>query len=327
MRVSEDTRQRVLMAARKLSYTPNPAARALQRRRSNVIGFVPRTDRYTPYDSPVPFLLTGNLAQSGLEHGYHIVEASTKLANRSGSDDLIEFLVGRHVDGVVLDSPESGEEVARIVDRGLPVVQMIRPQHATLTPTVMIDAVPGTTEAMEHLIEMGHRDIAFIGTSGTDSADRSRLETFHSVLERAGITPRDEWIVLVETYNPRFGRSAAEQLLTAPTQPTALFVAGDNLASGVLQYVYEHGVRIPDDLSVISYDDIIALHLTPALTSVHQPLADAADTAIDLLISQIGTSPGNRIHADSVILPSHLVKRHSVRRLEPISGRRGTAAS
>jgi LacI family transcriptional regulator len=316
MRVSDETRERVLAAARELGYTPNPVARALRRRRSNVIGFVPRSDRYTPYDSPVPFLLTGNLAQSGIEHGYHIVEASTKLANRSGSDDLIQFLVGRHVDGVVLDSPESAQEVARIIDRRLPVVQMIRPQHAVLTPTVMIDAVPGTTEAIEHFIEMGHRDIGFIGTRGDHPVDRSRLDTFRNVLIKAGITPRDEWIELVETYNPTWGRVAAEHLLATDPQPTALFISGDNLASGALQFMYERGIRIPDQLSVISYDDIFAAHLTPALTSVNQPLAEAAEKAITLLVSLIETPQDNRIEPETVNLPSHIVKRHSVRRLD-----------
>lgn len=316
MRVSEETRERVLAAARELGYTPNPVARALRRQRSNVIGYVPRIDRDTPYDSPVPYLLTRHLANAGAAHGYHIVEASTRLAGRTGSDDLIRFLAGRHVDGVVLDSPESAEEVARIIDRRLPIVQMIRPQRAILTPAVMVDPVPGITEAIGHLLEMGHRDIAFIGTRGDHPVDRDRIDTFRQALATHGIPVRDEWVALVETYNPRFGREAAMRVMSAPQRPTAIFIAGDNLASGALQYFYEHSIRIPDDLSVISYDDLFAAYLIPALTSVHQPLADAADKAIEVLIAQI-ESPGARPEPEVIRLPSRLVERHSVRRINP----------
>lgn len=315
MRVSEETRERILAAAEELTYTPNPAARALRRRRSNVLGFVPRSDRMTPYDSPVPFLLTVHLAQAGIQHGYHFVEASTESASRHGKDDLVQFLVGRHVDGIVLDSPESAEEVARLIDRRLPVVQMIRPQHSVLTPSVMVDAVPGTTEAIEHLIDRGHRDIAFIGASGQHPVDRSRLETFRHVLTASGIHPRDEWIVLVETYHPSNGRSAAERLLASPSRPTALFVTGDNLAVGVLQQLYDSGIHVPNDLSVISYDDIFAGHLIPPLTSVNQPLREAANRAVELLAREIETPVNDRQHPETVILPTHLVTRGSVRRI------------
>jgi LacI family transcriptional regulator len=315
MRVSEETRERILTAAAELGYTPNPAARALRRRRSNVLGFVPRADRMTPYDSPVPFLLTMHLAQAGIQHGYHFVEASTESVSRHGKDDLVRFLLGRHVDGIVLDSPESAEEVARLIDRRLPVVQMIRPQHAVQTPSVVIDAVPGTTEAIEHLIACGHREIGFIGTSGQHVVDRSRLETFRQVLAANHIEPREQWVALVENYNPDHGRDAAKEMFATSDRPTALFVAGDNLALGVLQQLYEQGIRIPAEVSVISYDDIFAGYLIPPLTSVHQPLREAADRAVELLAQEIDTPETDRRDPVPVRLPAHLVQRGSVRRI------------
>ena len=315
MRVSQETRERILDAARELGYTPNPVARALRRQRSNVLGFVPRSDRITPYDSPVPFLLTVHLAHACIRHGYHIVEASTESTSRHGEDDLVQFLLGRHVDGVVLDSPDSAQEVARLIDHRLPVVQMIRPQHAIKTPSVMVDAVPGTTEAIEHLVEMGHRHIAFIGTSGQHPVDRLRLEAFEHVLETHGLRRREEWVVLESTYSAANGYAAANRLIETPERPTALFVTGDNLAVGVLQHLYERNIRVPEHLSVISYDDIFAGHLVPPLTSVNQPLNDAADRAIELLAADIETPPGQHEQPQSVVLSTHLVTRASVRRL------------
>lgn len=315
MRVSPETRKRILDAAQELGYTPNPVARALRRQRSNVLGFVPRSDRITPYDSPVPFLLTVHLAHACIRHGFHVVEASTESTSRHGDDDLVQFLLGRHVDGVVLDSPDSAQEVAHLLDRRLPVVQMIRPQHDVKTPSVMVDAVPGTTEAIEYLVEMGHRNIGFIGTSGEHPVDRLRLDAFNKVLEVHGLHRRDNWVVLVDAYSAARGFAAAETLLAADELPTALFVTGDNLAVGVLQLLYERNIRVPDQLSVISYDDIFAGHLVPPLTSVNQPLNDAADRAIALLAADIGTPPDQREPPQSVVLSTHLVRRASVRRV------------
>ena len=315
MRVSAETRERIIAAAAELGYTPNPVARALRRQRSNVLGFVPRADRMTPYDSPVPFLLTVHLAQAGIQHGYHFVEASTESTRRHGNDDLVQFLQGRHVDGVVLDSPESAEEVARLIDRRLPVVQMIRPQPAVRTPSVMIDAIPGTTEAIRHLVACGHREIGFIGTNGHHIVDRSRLEAFQHVLQESGIAARPEWISLVENYNPDHGRQAAHAIFARESRPTALFITGDNLALGALQHLYEQGIRIPDELSVISYDDIFAGHLIPPLTSVHQPLQEAANRAVSLLASSIENGQAGVVDADTVSLPTHLIQRGSVRNL------------
>jgi LacI family transcriptional regulator len=315
MRVSEETRLRILAAAEELGYTPNPVAQALRRKRSNVLGFVPRSNRLNPYDSPVPFLLAVHLTHAGTEHGYHFVTANPETPDLDNTDRLIQFLIGRHVDGIVLDSPPDAAEVAQLVERRIPVVQMIRPQHDVSTPTIMIDARPGTAEAIEHLIEAGHRDIAFIGIGGDHPVDRARLDTFREVLAAAGIAAREEWTILVRAYNTANGRDAAAELMRHPSLPTALFVAGDNLAAGVLQHLYERGVRVPDHLSVISYDDIYAGHLAPPLTSVNQPLQAAASQAVELLARQIDATAPDRGEPRSIVLPTHLVVRGSVRRL------------
>jgi DNA-binding LacI/PurR family transcriptional regulator len=315
MRVSEETRERILKAAQELGYTPNPVARALRRQRSNVLGFVPRVHRYSPYDQPVPFLISSHLAKAALRHGYHVVEASSESPTRRESDELVRFLIDRHVDGIVLDSPDTAGEVARIIDRHLPVVQMIRPQVSVLTPSVMVDAVPGITEAIKHFVEMGHRDIAFIGTRGQHPVDRGRLEIFRDGLASRGLELRPQWTVLANSYDIVQGHAAAERLLKVDPYPSAIFITGDNLAVGVLQLLYERGIRVPDDLSIISYDDIFAGHLAPPLTSVSQPLEDVADQAVALLAQAIDAVRRDEEEPKRVVLPTRLVTRGSVRRL------------
>jgi DNA-binding LacI/PurR family transcriptional regulator len=315
MRVSDETRLRILAAAEELGYTPNPNARALRRQRSNVLGFVPRSNRLNPYDSPVPFLLAMHLPHAGTERGYHFVTANPELPSHDNTEHLIQFLLGRHVGGIVLDSPESADGVVDLVERGVPVVQVIRPRRDVLTPAITIDPTPGTTEAIAHLIESGHRDIAVIGVRSDHPIDRERIDTVRAVLAAAGIPLRDERVILVKAYNIANGRTGAELLTRQATLPTALFVTGDNLAAGVLQHLYLRGIRVPEDLSVISYDDIYASHLAPALTSVNQPLREAADHAVRLLAAAIET-PAARGEPEQIVLPTHLVKRGSVRRLE-----------
>lgn len=287
MRVSDETRQRVLAAADELGYVPHPAARALRRRRTDVIGFVPRSSRTTPYEQPVPFVLGIHLGRAALARGYHVIEASTELTPARESDELVRFLLSRRVDGVVLDSPATAREVHRLVEHGLPVVQLIRPQTAVATPSIVVDAGPGIRAAVEHLVGLGHRRIGFVGRDDDHPVDRERLDRFLETLGRYGVPVFDGQVRLVPDYGIAEGYAATRELLAAAKRPSALFLAGDNLALGALQALYEAHVRIPDDMSLVSYDDIFAAHMSPPVTSVNQPLEMVARQAVDAIAAQL----------------------------------------
>lgn len=312
MRVSPATRERVLLAARELDYTPNPAARALRRQRSNIFGFVPRLQRTTPYEHPVPFLLSVHIARAAVQQGYHIVETSSESSTSRETGVLVRFLMGQHVDGVIIDSPATEREVSQLVEHRLPVVQLIRPQSLVSTPSVVVDPVPGTTAAVEHLIESGHHRVGFIGLEGAHPVDRARIDTFRSVLAAHGLQPEPDHVIFIDNYELEEGRKAARRFLDLPSRPTAIFSAGDNLAVGALQVFYAQGIRIPEDLSMISYDDVFAEHLVPPLTSVHQPLQTVAEQAIHLLSDAVDT-PAHGRQSSQVVLPTSLTIRDSVR--------------
>lgn len=314
MRVSEETRQRVLEAAAELGYVPHPVARALRRRRTDVIGFVPRSSRTTPYEQPVPFLLGIHIARAAMKRGYHVFEASAETTETHGSAELIKVLLDHRVDGIILDSPETEQEVRRFVDSGLPVVQVIRPQTNISTPSIVVDAAPGIEAAVHHLIELGHRDIAFIGRGSEHPIDRVRLDCFTATLERSLLPARGGWVQLVDDYGIAEGQVAMRAILALVDRPTALFAAGDNLALGALQALYEHDVRVPDHMSLVSYDDIFAAHLSPPLTSVIQPLEDVADLAVASITSQLDAGM-SRTAAEAAIVsvPAGLTLRGSTR--------------
>ena len=311
VRVSEATRQRVLAAAAALDYSPHPAARALRSRRSRIIGFVPRSARGTPYEQPVSYLLSIHVARAAMRLGYHVVEASAETAASRGSDELLRFLLGWRVDGVIFDCPDSDGEVGRFADNGLPIVQLMRPRFAVPTPSITVDAAEGITEAVDHLAALGHRRIAFIGSGVEHPVDRVRYDHFAAALARHDLDLPADRVWHGADASIETGRAATRAFLAASPRPTAVFAAGDNLALGVLRALYEADLHVPRDVSVVSYDDTFVANLYPPLTSVGQPFADIAARATSLIADGLDSSGDGLDEATRVVLPAKLTVRDS----------------
>jgi DNA-binding LacI/PurR family transcriptional regulator len=315
MRVSAATRQKVLAVAAELGYSPHPVAQALRRRQSRVIGFVPRSFHKLPFVLPIPYLLSIYVAQAATALRYHVVEVDD--ASRSG-DELVRFLRSRRVGGVIFDAPDTPEAVRRVIagqpswlGEGLvPIVQLMRPQFAAETPTITVDARRGIDAAIDHLVDLGHRRIAFIGESGAHPVDRARRDYFLAALVRHGLECPPDYFQLGRAYSLEVGYSCTQVLLGLPERPTALFTASDTYALGALRALYEADVRVPDRMSVVSYDDAFAGHLYPPLTSVTQPLKEVATSAVSLLIDSIESVERAKTIAQ-VVLPTHLTVRGS----------------
>lgn len=307
IRVSDETRSRVLAAAAELDYTPHPAAQALRRQRSGTIGFVPRAFVGVPFEQPIPYLLGLFIARAALRRDLRILEIPAEGEASRGTDELVRFLLGRRVDGVILHAPSTVHEVRRVVDRGLPVVQLLRPQFDARTPAITVDPVPGIDAAVAHLIAQGHRRIAFIGSAAAHPVDRTRVERFRTALAAHGIVPHDGLMCLVDDLSIAAGHASTQALLALEERPTAIFAAADSSAIGALQALHEARLRVPDDISLISYDDAFAPYLCPPLTAVAQPLERVAEEALGLLVEGFdGARP------PQIVLPSELRPRASV---------------
>lgn len=311
IRVSDATRERVVAAAAAMGYTPHLAARALRRQRSGVIGFVPRFFRQTPYERPIPYLLSVHIARAAMLRGYHVIEVNAESDRARGGDALMQFLLGQRVDGVIFDAPESAEEVQRFIDRGVPVVQLLRTQHLPEACTITVDASRGINTAVDHLVALGHRRVAFIGTSRADPVDRARLDTFLAALDHRGLTIPPAYLQLDTTRAVEAGYRATVNLLALSERPTALLVMGDSLALGALRALYEQQVRVPDGMSIISYDDAFAAFLYPPLTSVAQPVREVGEQAIALLAARLDRADEVRDAAEHLVMPTELVVRAS----------------
>lgn len=311
IRVAADTRQRILAAAEECGYSPHPVARALQRQRSGVIGFVLRSFRGALYEQPIPFQLSVQLMRAAQRRGYNLVEISGETHALGESEEPVRFLLDQRVDGVIFDWPSTACEVRSVVERGLPVVQLLRPQFEVETSTVVVDSSRGIDEAIDHLVEHGHSKIAFIGNRGPHPIDRARTENFAGSLARHGLSIREGYIQLGTEYSLREGYELTGALLNPPERPTALFVASDSLALGALRALYRARIRVPEEISVISYDDTFAAYLFPPLTSVSQPLQDVAERAVSLVEEQVEGLEDAEGRAQHVVLPTHLTVRES----------------
>lgn len=304
--VSEPTRARVLAAIEELGYRPNPLAQGLSRGRCRTLGVV------VPYfttPSPVERLRGVAAALDGSQYDLVIFNVET-VAHR---DDFLGTLTRRdRADGLLLMSfPPPAEALDRIVGAGVPVV-LVDARREGL-PGVVIDDVEGGRIATRHLVELGHERIAFIGGDDdplgfTASADRER--GFREVMAEAGLAV-DEDLVRSGTHAREVAVSIAKDLLRGDRPPTAVFATADIQALGVLEAARSLGRRVPEDLSVIGFDDI-ELSAYVGLTTIRQPLFESGQVATRLLLEVLGGEGAPTAHAHE--LPLELVVRSTTAR-------------
>lgn len=311
IRVSEETHRRVLAVATALGYSPHPVARALRQQRSRMIAFVPRTMHATEYGHPIAYQLSLSTDRAAARLGYHVIEISPEASATDHDEGLIDFLLSRRPDGVIFDAPTTPHAVEAMVARGIPVVQLMRPQFAVATPTIIVDAARGITDAVDHLVALGHRRIAYLGSDDPHIANRSRLVCFRAVLARHGIPAPAEYIALGPEYTAEQGAALTWRVLGCSPPPTALFSGADNFAVGALHALHQARIRVPDAISLVSYDDVYAAMLCPPVTSVAQPLREVAERAIALIVAAIEGGTDRPQPPAHVVLPTGLNIRAS----------------
>jgi LacI family transcriptional regulator len=248
------------------------------------------------------------------------------LYNHNGTSEHeragVERFIERRVDAIILTYAVDVGNLLLLKESGIPVVQIEREQTGD-THAVLVDNRAGTASAMRHLLELGHRRIAFIGGDPTRyprslsrgcSVEEERLEAYTGSLREAGASV-DERLIQLGEYIARSeegsniaGYRGMKTILKLADRPTAVVAGCDILAAGALQAIYETRLRIPDDISVVGYDDTLAASLAPRLTTVAQPMAELGRTAIQLALSEIADP---EIMPKTVTLSPRLVVRDS----------------
>lgn len=305
-RISERSRRRVLDAARRLDYHPNASARSLVRQRAGVIGLALR--QHTDFLGANAFLprvmagLTSITVPAGFKLLVEPIEDVTE------PDTYIRLAHEAHVDGMILSGVRSDDgQLRRLSEADFPVVLWGRLEGSDL-PFVDVDNAEAARIAVEHLIALGHRRIACI-TNGPpeDSASAARLDGYRLALKIADL-PFDPALVRYGDFEERSGTEAMLDILSDRSRPSAVFVASDEVALGALKAVRARGLRVPDDIALMGFDDLpISEFLDPPLTTMRVPAraigVHAATMLIELITSQA--------QPDSRFLPTELVIRES----------------
>jgi LacI family transcriptional regulator len=305
-RIAGDTRARVRQAADQLGYAPSSVARNLRLQRSQMLALISDEIATTPYAGRM--ILGAQEAAS--KAGWLLMLVNT------GSDSEfeaaeIQALRQRQVDGFLYATMYHREVTVPEALAGMPTVLLDARSSSGGNPSVVPDEVAGGRVATEELIRHGHARIGFLNNADDIPATHGRLAGYRAALEAAGLV-FDEKLVVVGPSDTEGGLQAARQLLSATDRPTALFCFNDRMAMGAYHAAAELGLRIPQDLSVVGFDnqELIADGLRPGLTTVALPHYEMGAWAVEALIAQIEGHDGQQ-HA---VLDCPLVVRNSVDR-------------
>jgi LacI family transcriptional regulator len=302
--VAPETRVLVARIIRDRGYIANRSARGLSGGRTGLIGLL------VPLIYPVYFSAILSGASEALHENDQRVVLSPTGHEHAREVTLIDRLMHGLTDGALIVLPgESSEELERLLDGGYRfVVVDPRLRLDDRIPSVSAAHASGADQAMRHLLELGHRRIGAITGPRGWVATEDRRRGYHAALAGAGILP-DPGLEIESDFEIPGGREAAGQLLDLAEPPTAIFAFNDNLAIGAIQAARARGIRVPDDLSVVGFDDVeLATIVTPALTTVRQPLAEMGRTAVSLLTRLL---ENQRIETLHIELGTRLVVRDS----------------
>ncbi|MBC7291376.1 MAG: LacI family DNA-binding transcriptional regulator [Actinotalea sp.] len=296
--VAQATSERVQEVIESLGYESSLVARSLRSHRTNVIGIL--VAEFEPFSTEILKGVSTAIAGTGYDLLAYSGTAATH-AEVGWERRSLSRLSGTLIDGAILVTPTVVE-----VRDGVPVVAIDPHAGPSDIPTVDSDNLGGAVTATEHLLALGHRRIAFLGGRPDLESSRLREEGFRTAMERAGV-PVDPALVRVGGYRREEADRPAHELLELPDRPTAVFAANDLMAIATLEAAADLGITVPDELSVVGFDDIPeAAATTPPLTTVAQPIQRMGSEAIGVLVELMA---GREVATPHLRLPTRLVRR------------------
>ncbi|GIN98345.1 HTH-type transcriptional regulator DegA [Siminovitchia terrae] len=311
--ISDKTRKRVKQAMKDLEYHPNILASALMGKQTKTIGLL-IPDLANPFFSE----LARRIEDRGHELGYNLVICNTDY-DGDKEDKYLQLLNQKMVDGFVLASGfEDLEKVEELIKREIPVVIVARDFPMFSVNAVAIDDFMGGYIAANHLMELGHKNIGVIARDLW--SNRERLRGFNHALDEHGLklNKNFEYIMDIHDIDHIYeGREMTKKYLLEDDRPTAIFACNDLLAAGAIQEAKELGFKIPENLSVIGFDNTsIATVIDPPLTTIAQPIESMGREVMDLMVSIIS---GEKKEKSRVTLLPSLVKRKTTKAFEVTS--------
>lgn len=313
--VSEKTREHVLKTIRDLGYVPNRMAGALKSRNTGILGNISLSTEENPYFS----MVRESLCASAQTCGYHILTMTTRKQDRQHSH-LINELMGWMVEGFIFSGEVvlPPEDIERLLDKNIPIVMIERPMDIPGVDKVIINDREGAGQVADNFLRAGHRHTAFIGVMRQELVELNRYNGYVQGLKKGAATLLEKDQVFISDYTMEDGYLGAKQLFeryredSAEAMPSAIFASCDILACGVLQYLYERRLHVPEDISIIGYDNTLSTACSPQISSMALPFTEMGKTAFSLFLER---KTQNRVSAKCVELSPYFVDRHSVREL------------
>jgi len=304
--IKEETRNRVLEAARELGYHPNMVARTLKTGVAHAIGLI-IPDLLNPYFTDFTQQVENHLLAAGVD----MMLSSTNQKAESNRG-CIDRMIQRRLDGIimfVISLDGLTEYLLELRSHYFPCVLIGPPRRDTGIDSIFIDMEPGTYKAIRHLTALGHRRIGFIRGRVPQVYILGRVRGFKRALADSGIAIRDE-LVIDCGFKIEDGYKAAKQLLRKESPPTAIFALNDLLALGAIRAAKELGLNIPDDVSIVGVDNVkLGRFAQTSLTTVAQPIEDIAKMAVDLLLRRVKEEEWDKV--EQIDLKSKLIIRES----------------
>ncbi|WP_316677672.1 substrate-binding domain-containing protein [uncultured Tolumonas sp.] len=303
--VSDEIRERILKAVADLNYSPSALARSLKLNQTRTLGMMVTTSN-NPFFAEV----VAGVERICYQRGYTLVLCNTEGDPERLSHNL-EVLLQKRIDGLLLMCTEVRSASSEVFGRHPPVPMVVMDWGplGSIADQIQDNSEHGGYLATQHLIAQGHRRIGLITGPRNKLPAQRRLDGYCQALQEADIPFRPEYVVEGD-FEFAGGISAMQQLLSLSERPTAVFAGNDVSAVGVYQALYRAGLRVPQDISVVGYDDIeLARYLTPPLTTIHQPQEELCRQAVDTLLERIqGADDAPRI----ISLEPTLIQRESV---------------
>ena len=307
--VSEDSRKKIETAVHQYGYVPNRVARSLKNRQSGIIGHVITISHTNTLMSRI----SSAIDRAAGEKGYHVLTLAGQ-TDKKMEETHINDLIGHMVEGIIFTSSSmvDANMLMRITELAIPVVMVERAISLPKVDAVLVDNVEGAFQAVWHMIEKGHKRIGFIGKNNTAAVEQDRYEGYCKAMFMADLAIPPGYRRFMPRYLEIYGYQAMRELLEQDTPPTAVFMTSDIFASGAMQYLYKKHLRVPDDISIIGYDNTLSTQLSPPITSVDFSMDDIGLRAIELLLER---REHPEMASKTVWLRTEFVNRNSVREL------------
>lgn len=313
-RIGATTKKRIQALAKEMGYIPNTVAKSLVANQTWTIGI-----ELAAISDPFMGRVVEGVEQAAIDAGFTVIVSTSQHDHKRGIAG-IEMLQQRRVDGIIVLASHLFYQYPQFFERSkVPIVFINEQKPGKTMHFVTIDDLHGAQMAVEHLIALGHRRIGYVGVTNHAKSNQYRLKGYQDALEAAGMASDPALIFTSDNIkgDAKVGEASLEPLVAAGA--TAVFCFNDTTAMGLLAACHKHGLFVPDNLSIIGFDDIdMAAYTVPPLTTIRQPRFELGHRTMQLMLDLLaGQEPENQI------LPGELVVRQTTTRLVP--GKKSTA--